>query len=57
MDYRLFEQYNIFGLSTSLLLDKRGKLVRIGRTDKVISTMDFLQGKSLEDAVAFIINS
>jgi peroxiredoxin len=57
LDYRLFEQYNIFALSTSFLLDKQGKLVRIGRTDKVISSMDFLQGKSLEEAVALVINS
>lgn len=57
LDVRLFYRYNIGALSTSLILDKRGRLVFMGHSDKVISSMDFLQGKSLEDAVVFLIDS
>jgi peroxiredoxin len=57
IDFQLFNKYNILALSTSFLINKQGNLVFIGHADEVISSINYLQGKSLEDAVEFLIKS
>ena len=57
LDVNLFFKYNIFALSTSMLLDRQGRLVFIGHSDKVLSSVDSLRGKSLENAVIYLMKS
>lgn len=55
-DYKLFGQYNINALSTSLLVDKDGRLVLISRAGETVAASEFLKNKSIENSVRFLLN-
>jgi hypothetical protein len=53
--HRLFEKYNVHALSTGILLNREGRIVRLSRSDTVISAAKNLEGTTLAQAIARLL--